>query len=125
MSETTSAAKRATFNLGDLLKKLLANTGPLIVLVILAAILWVLSPPFRTPTSMLLIGLEAAAIGVVAAGQTFVILTSGIDLSVEAMVSFSGVVAAILIAGTNIAGGQIAFGIAAWEAILIALVAGL
>ena len=54
--------------------------------------------------------LEAAAIGIVAAGQTFVILTGGIDLSVEAMVSFSGVVAAILIAGTNIAGGQIANG---------------
>ena len=61
---------------------------------------------------MMLIGLEAAAIGIVAAGQTFVILTGGIDLSVEAMVSFAGVVAAILIAGTNIAGGQIAFGIA-------------
>ena len=44
----------------------------------------------------------------VAAGQTFVILTGGIDLSVEAMVSFAGVVAAILIAGTNVAGGQIA-----------------
>jgi ribose transport system permease protein len=52
----------------------------------------------------MLLALEAAAIGVVAAGQTFVILTGGIDLSVEAMVSFSGVVAAILIAGTNIAG---------------------
>ena len=58
----------------------------------------------------MLIGLEAAAIGVVAAGQTFVILTGGIDLSVEAMVSFAGVVAAILIAGTNVAGGQMANG---------------
>ena len=63
----------------------------------------------------MLLGLEAAAIGVVAAGQTFVILTGGIDLSVEAMVSFSGVVAAILIAGTNIAGGQIANGIPSWH----------
>ena len=60
----------------------------------------------------MLIALEAAAIGVVAAGQTFVILTGGIDLSVEAMVSFSGVMAAILIAGTRVAGGQIANGIA-------------
>ena len=60
----------------------------------------------------MLLALEAAAIGVVAAGQTFVILTGGIDLSVEAMVSFSGVMAAILIAGTRIAGGQIANGIA-------------
>lgn len=73
----------------------------------------------------MLLALEAAAIGVVAAGQTFVILTGGIDLSVEAMVSFAGVTAAILIAGTNIAGGQIAFGIADWQAVLIAITAGL
>ena len=33
-------------------------------------------------------------------------------------------VAAILIAGTNIAGGQIANGIPSWQAILIALAAG-
>jgi ribose transport system permease protein len=94
------------------------------VLVGLVAILWILSPPFRSPTSMMLIGLEAAAFGIVAAGQTFVILTGGIDLSVEAMVSFAGVVAAILIAGTNVAGGQIAFGIADWQAVVIALAAG-
>ena len=54
------------------------------------------------------------------------ILTGGIDLSVEAMVSFSGVVAAVLNAGTNVAGGQqIAHGIASWEAIPIALLAAL
>jgi ribose transport system permease protein len=51
-------------------------------------------------------------------------LTGGIDLSVEAMVSFSGVTAAILIAGTRIAGGQIANGIPSWQAIIIALMAG-
>jgi ribose transport system permease protein len=124
MTDTSTSIDRTSFSLGELLKKFIANTGPLIVLLLMFAILWVLSPPFRTPTSMLLIGLEAAAIGLVAAGQTFVILTGGIDLSVEAMVSFSGVVAAILIAGTNIAGGQIAFGIAAWQAIPIALFVG-
>jgi len=124
MSETTTSINQTTKAAGSLVRKLIASTGPLLVLLVLAGILWVLSPPFRTPTSMLLIGLEAAAIGVVAAGQTFVILTSGIDLSVEAMVSFSGVLAAVLIAGTNVAGGQIAFGIAAWQAILIALTAG-
>jgi ribose transport system permease protein len=91
----------------------------------MGAFLWITSPPFRTPTSLLLIGLEAAAIGIVAAGQTFVILTGGIDLSVEAMVSFAGVIAAILIAGTNIAGGQMAQGIPSFWAILIALGAGL
>ena len=102
-----------------------SETGPLIVLLALVALLWALAPAFRTPTGIMLIGLEAAAIGIVAAGQTFVILTGGIDLSVEAMVSFAGVLAAILIAGTNVAGGQIAFGMPAAVAILITLGAGM
>lgn len=110
---------------GSFARRLLSDTGPLIVLLLMAAFLWITSPPFRSPTSLLLIGLEAAAIGAVAAGQTFVILTGGIDLSVEAMVSFSGVVAAILIAGTNQAGGQLGMGIPTAPAILIALAAGL
>ncbi len=116
-----SPAQRA----GTLLGQLLANTGPLLVLLIMFAVLWILAPAIRSPGSLLLIGLEVAAIGILAAGQTFVILTGGIDLSVEAMVSFSGVLAAILIAGTNVAGGQIAHGLPSWAAIVIALAAGL
>ncbi|MCS6826806.1 MAG: ABC transporter permease [Caldilinea sp.] len=125
MSETTISAPRERNEAVEALRRALAATGPLLVLLLLILILWVLSPPFRSPTSLMLLALEAAAIGVVAAGQTFVILTGGIDLSVEAMVSFAGVTAAILIAGTNIAGGQIAFGIADWQAVLIAITAGL
>ena len=106
-------------------KRILVGMGPFAVLFALAVILWITAPAFRNPTSLMLIGLEAAALGVVAAGQTYVILTGGIDLSVEAMVSFSGVMAAILIAGSNAAGGQIAFGIASWQAICLALLAGL
>ena len=98
--------------------------GPLLVLLILEAILLVVSPPYRSATSHMLLALEVATIGVVAAGQTFVILTGGIDLSVEAMVSFAGVTAAILIAGTRIAGGQIANGLPSIIAIAIALALG-
>ncbi|MBK8026694.1 MAG: ABC transporter permease [Chloroflexi bacterium] len=104
--------------------RFISNTGPLLVLLFMLAALWTLSEAFRSPTSLMLLGLEAAAIGIVAAGQTYVILTGGIDLSVEAMVSFAGVIAAILIAGTNVAGGQIANGIPSYLAILIALSAG-
>ncbi|BAM00771.1 MULTISPECIES: ABC transporter permease [Caldilinea] len=125
MSETTISTSRERNEAIEALRRALAATGPLLVLLLLILILWILSPPFRSPTSLMLLALEAAAIGVVAAGQTFVILTGGIDLSVEAMVSFAGVTAAILIAGTNVAGGQIAFGIADWQAVLIAITAGL
>jgi ribose transport system permease protein len=125
MSQTATSAESATRRAGSSVGKLIRNTGPLLVLLIMAAILWATAPAFRSPTSVMLLALETAAIGVVAAGQTFVILTDGIDLSVEAMVSFAGVVAAILIAGTNIAGGQIANGIPSYLAIPIALAAGL
>ena len=125
MSETATTAESATRRAGSSIGKLIRNTGPLFVLLIMLVILWATAPAFRSPSSWMLLALEAAAIGVVAAGQTFVILTGGIDLSVEAMVSFSGVVAAILIAGTNMAGGQIANGIPSWQAIPIALAAGL
>lgn len=125
MTETSIPAQPLTKPNGiHVISRLLRDTGPLVVLLTLFILLWALSPAFRSPTSLAILMMEAAAIGIVAAGQTFVILTGGIDLSVEAMVSFAGVVCAILIAGTNIAGGQIAEGIPAYLAILIALAAG-
>lgn len=110
--------------IGSVVIRLLRDTGPLLVFLALFAFLWITTPAFRSPLSLALLALEAAAIGIVAAGQTFVILTGGIDLSVEAMVSFAGVMAAILIAGTNQAGGQIAFGVPSYVAIAAALLAG-
>jgi ribose transport system permease protein len=104
--------------------RMLRAAGPLLVLLVLVVLLWISAPAFRSPSSLALLALEAAAIGIVAAGQTFVILTGGIDLSVEAMVSFAGVVAAVLIAGTAEAGGQIAFGIPAWQAVIVAVAVG-
>lgn len=113
-----------TASSGSMVGRILSTMGPLLVLIFLFVLLLAIAPAFRKPSSWALLMLESAAIGLVAAGQTFVILTGGIDLSVEAMVSFSGVMAAIMIAGTNVAGGQIAFGIAAWQAMLIAIAAG-
>jgi ribose transport system permease protein len=124
MSEVVIRTPSAAHRAGNFVKRFISSTGPLIVLIVMVVALWFLAPAFRSPTSIMLIGLEAAALGIIAAGQTFVILTGGIDLSVEAMASFSGVVAAILIAGTNVAAGQIAHGIPSWQAIPIALAAG-
>ena len=124
MTNTTVETKGPSTSVGGLIRKGLSNMGPLLVLLILEAIFLVVSPPYRSATSHMLLALEVATIGVVAAGQTFVILTGGIDLSVEAMVSFAGVTAAILIAGTRIAGGQIANGLPSIIAIAIALALG-
>ena len=124
MTNTSVDTKQSSNGTAGFVRRMLANTGPLLILVALWIILMILSEPFRNPRTWGLLALEVAAIGVVAAGQTFVILTGGIDLSVEAMVSFAGVVAAILIAGTSIAGGQIANGLPSVVAIAVALVAG-
>ncbi len=105
--------------------QLVSNAGAFLVFLLMFIVLWILAPAFRSPTSIGLLMLEAAAIAIVSAGQTFVIMIGGIDLSVEAMVSFSGVIAAILIAGSAEAAGQIANGIPAYQAIAIAIAAGL
>ena len=109
---------------GSVFGRIVSALGPLLVFIALFALLFAMAPAFRKPTSWALLMLEASAIGLVAAGQTFVILTGGIDLSVEAMVSFSGVLAAILISGSNVAGGQLALGMPAWAGMLIAVLVG-
>lgn len=121
VSDPTRTQPRRAASVGQWI----ANAGPFLVFMVMFVFLWALAPAFRSPTSIGLLLLEAAAIAIVSAGQTYVIMIGGIDLSVEAMVSFSGVVAAILIAGTNIAGGQIANGIPAIFAIVIVMGLGL
>ena len=110
---TESANAPQTQYSGSIVGRIISALGPLLVFIALFALLFAMAPAFRKPTSWALLMLEASAIGLVAAGQTFVILTGGIDLSVEAMVSFAGVLAAILIAGSNVAGGQLANGMPA------------
>jgi ribose/xylose/arabinose/galactoside ABC-type transport system permease subunit len=124
ISDTTMSPSPPRSRASGISSRLLRETGPLIVFLLMFAALWTLSPAFRSPTSLSILMMEAAAIGIVAAGQTFVILTGGIDLSVEAMVSFAGVLAAILIAGTSEAGGQIALGVPSIVAVAAALGAG-
>jgi ribose transport system permease protein len=51
-----------------------------------------LSPYFFTANNILNVTLQTSITAIIAAGMTFVILTAGIDLSVGAMVAFSGVV---------------------------------
>lgn len=93
----------------------LSQQGALILLILMVAGLWLIEPAFRRPTSLLLISLEASFIAIVALGQTLVILSGGIDLSVEANAAFSGILAAILISR---------FGSPSYLAIPIAILGG-
>lgn len=59
------------------------------------------SPPFFQPDNLLNILRQASAIGVLAIGQTIVIVAGGIDLSVAAVMQLAGVTIAELTGGAN------------------------
>jgi len=62
-------------------------------------VLSVLSPTFRTLDNGLVLLVNGTVIAFLALGQTFVLLTGGIDLSTGANVAMTGVIAALLMQG--------------------------
>ena len=73
--------------------------GLLLGLILLLVILSLLTPHFRRFDNFMLILQEASFIGIVAAGQTLVILAGGIDLSVGSITALTSIVAALLMNG--------------------------
>ncbi len=90
--------------------------APLTFLILLAIILSVLNPTFKSTQNIKNIAVQAAVVAILACGQTVVIISGNIDLSVGAVMAFAGVVAADAMAfhGANI-----------WQGVIIALVCGL
>jgi ribose/xylose/arabinose/galactoside ABC-type transport system permease subunit len=74
-----------------------SSLGLLAILIILAAVLAVVSPYFLTATNLLNIGRGIAIVGIVAVGETIVIIAGGFDLSVGSTMAASGMAAAWLI----------------------------
>ncbi len=74
----------------------LDQIGALVGLLMLLLTFSFLSPTFRQIGNLLLIATMASTIGVVAVGQTLVLVTGGIDLSVSSIVALTGLVAASL-----------------------------
>ncbi|HML23467.1 MAG TPA: ABC transporter permease [Aggregatilinea sp.] len=105
--------------------KIIDEAGVLLVLIVLMAALSFDNEVFGTWFNMRLIALDAALVGIVACGQTFVILTAGIDLSLGSMVAFSGVVVAGLMTVRGLAfPEQMSPQLSPWVAIPIALAFG-
>ena len=71
--------------------------GTLFGLIGLCLILWILSPYFLTLSNLLNIVEQSSIISIIAVGMTFVIISSGIDLSVGSILAFSGVIIASLL----------------------------
>lgn len=83
-------------------KKKRALPGEMMILIILIAMFIVLSiasNKFMTWDNMTNLMKQTSINGVVAIGMTFVIISSGIDLSVGAIVGFSGILASMLMVG--------------------------
>ena len=72
----------------------IANNGALVGLLVLCLALFIATPYFLTPDNLLNVGIQASVVAVLAFGQTFVIVTAGIDLSVGSVAALCGMVAA-------------------------------
>ena len=88
---STLASSRFT----RLLRNLLIQGGPVIALLLLALYLQSATPYFWTESNLVNVARRTSVLVIFAVGQTFVILTGGIDLSVGATGALAGSVAAV------------------------------
>lgn len=85
------------------------------LLLLLWALLSIFTPSFATGNNMTNLLRQGSMIAILAVGQTFVIITGGIDLSVGAVVGFSTVIVAMLINA----------GVPIWIAVIATLLVGI
>jgi fructose transport system permease protein len=92
------------------------SLGPLVVLVLAAIVFGLINTRFWNPVNLSIMLQQVAVIGLLALGQTVIILTAGIDLSVGA---------AMILAQMVMAGTAINSGLPAPVALIIGLLVGL
>lgn len=86
---------------GDSLRAQLARHAPVIGLAVALLIAAFLTPEFYSGTNLVNVLRQAAILGIVAIGQTFVLLTGGIDLSVGGVMGMSMIIAAQVSGGDD------------------------
>ena len=92
------------------------NHGALVGLIILCIALFIATPVFLTVPNIINIGIQAAVVAIMAFGMTFVIVTSGIDLSVGSVAALSAMVPAWMFSNVGLPG---------WLTLIIGLLIGL
>ena len=108
-STTTKQADSEAFS-QRLIRQLRSGIGPLFAaLVLICVVLSIASPEFLTTSTLTNVMVQVSVVGIAAVGATFVIITSGIDLSVGSLVALSGMVAATVMAGS--AAGNVGLGL--------------
>lgn len=86
--------------------------GPLVALLVATILFSVVTDTFLTPSNIALILTQSVVIGMLALGQTMVILTSGIDLSNAAVMVLASVVMASIVNTTGTAVVALCVGLA-------------
>ena len=98
------------------MQRLASTLAPLTFLLLLGLILSRIAPNFATRDNLKQIAVQSAVIAILACGQTAVIISGNIDLSVGAVMAFAGVTAAA---------AMTQHGVGVWPAVLLACVSGL
>ena len=85
------------------LRAVLSNqaVSMLLILILMWLLLSLLSPYFFTASNLWEITLQTAVIGIIAAGQTLVILSGGIDLSVGSVFACAGIAGGLVFQATG------------------------
>jgi ribose/xylose/arabinose/galactoside ABC-type transport system permease subunit len=81
--------------------KFLGRSAIYFILILLILISALASDVFLLPRNLINVTRQASILGIVAIGQTFVILTGGIDLSVAAVMALMSILSADLMAGQD------------------------
>jgi ribose/xylose/arabinose/galactoside ABC-type transport system permease subunit len=109
-------------------RELISRLGPVLALVLLGAYLSIATPHFLKTDNLVNITRQSAITAILAVGQTLVILTSGIDLSVGAIAAISASAAAVLmtqrVAFLGMVLGPVSFGLGFVIALAIGTLAG-
>ena len=107
------------------LREILTRVGPLIALILLSAYLSFATPHFLTLSNLTNVIRQSSITAILAVGQTLVIISAGIDLSVGAVAAFSACVAAVLMTQQIHVGGLTIGPLSFWTGLPISLVVGL
>lgn len=113
---------KPTSRLNDVLRTRVREFGMPVALVLLIIYFSLSSDVFLTGQNMRNVALQAAALAVVAIGQTFVILNADLDLSVGSIVALVSVVASMAMASHGVAFG---LGVGLATGALVGLINGL
>ncbi len=97
------------------MRRLPNELGILIVLIVVGLVFALLSNQFFTTGNLFTMLLNVTVIALLSLGQTFVLLTGGIDLSVGSGIALSGVLAAMVLQSNG----------SLWEAVAVALLSTL